>query len=615
MNGKPAAEERARSQEWEHPRPPSVYMNRIVSCAVAWFCEWMQRNGLFTIGLFIPLAIVYGPAFKAHIERSMNPLVFNDDARQLIFPLFRYYDRGLFSHDYFATYYLASFPIGYRALYRIGAVLWDPAAISKVLTYILLAVTAIAVAAAARRLAGYFGSFLAVALVLGGGIFVFTMVGGMPRGFGFPVLALTAAALVYGKPRLLATIVCVSAAFYPPVAIQAGIALTIWLFALPGQDRGGAVDWGFWRRVRLVVVVASISALILLPELLGTRAYGRLLGPRDVTEYPERGERYQAGQDLPPFRTFPEATLQWVHDLFWVTGQPLCKKVREWAKVRSYPDANSNGDVVIELLTGALLIGGMLVAARDSMGRRLLVLGVAAWLSHLLARALTPSLYGAERYVRYAVPILLVLLIPTVGAAIGAQIFGRRFINFGRATGVIGIAAMALLPLAGRGPSKDFGLNIDVTSQHRFYDFLKQLPKDVLIASWPDRFQGTPDLDNVPYVSRRQVFIALKLNHSYQKGYAEEMRRRMHALIEAYFATDRGPLERLRDDFGVTHLIFQQNILEKPPDYFKPFTEWIHKAFNDGRSKGFEIPRQIEATKVFSDGPLIVLDLRRLSAQ
>ncbi len=105
----------------------------------------------------------------------MNLLIFNDDARQLIFPLFRYSDKGLFPHDYFTTCYLASFPIGYRALYRIGALLWDPAAISSVLPYILLAVTAIAVAAAARRLAGYFGAFLAAAFVLSGAVFLFTM--------------------------------------------------------------------------------------------------------------------------------------------------------------------------------------------------------------------------------------------------------------------------------------------------------------------------------------------------------------------------------------------------------------------------------------------------------
>jgi len=104
----------------------------------------------------------------------MNLLIFNDDARQVIFPLFRYSDKGLFPHDYFTTCYLASFAIGYRALYRIAALLWDPAAISSVLPYILIAVTAIAVAAAAR-LAGYFGAFLAAAFVLSGAVFLFTM--------------------------------------------------------------------------------------------------------------------------------------------------------------------------------------------------------------------------------------------------------------------------------------------------------------------------------------------------------------------------------------------------------------------------------------------------------
>ena len=581
-------------------------MNRVVSSAVAYFREWILRNGPFTVGLLIPLAIVYGPALKAHIERSMNPFIFNDDARALIFPFFQYYDRGLFPHDYFATYFCACLPVGYRALYTIGASLWDPAAISKVLPYILLVVTVIAVAAAARRFAGYLGAFLAAALVLSSIVFLGIMIGGLPRAFGFPTLALTSAALVYGKPRLLAGIVCASAAFYPPAAIQAGIALTIWLFGLPARDRGDAADWPFSRRARLIVVAASISGLILLPEVLGSRAYGRFLGPKDVTEYPELGPSGRYGSvDRPPFKTFPEAALQQARGFFWPVGKPWSRKVHEWAKVRRYAGANSNGDVVLELLTGALLIGGMFVAARDSTGRRFLLLGVAAWLSHLLARTLTPSLYGPERYVQYAVPVLLVVLIPAAGAAIGARLAGR-FIAFGRGAGVIAIAAMVLLPFAGRG-SVDAGLDIDVTSQRRLYDFLQHLPKDVLIAGWP------ADLDNVPYVSRRQAFITEELNGAFQKGYADEMRRRTHALIEAYFATDRGALERLRDDFGVTHLIFQQSILEKPPDYFEPFSDWIQKAFDRGQSKGFEIPRQLQAAKVFSDGPFIVIDLRRLN--
>jgi hypothetical protein len=589
-----------------------VDMNRIVWSAVAYVHAWVLRNGLFTLGLIIPLAILYGPALKEHVARSMNPLVFNDDARILIFPFFKYHEQGLFPHDYFTTYFCASLPLGYRAFYRIGASFCDPAAISKVLPYTLLVVTIVAVVAAARRFAGYFGALLAAVLVLSNSIFLARMVGGLPRAFGFPALALTSAALVYGKPRLLAGIVCAGAAFYPPVAIQAGIALALWLFILPATDRGGAADWRFLRRLRLIVVTASVSALVLLPELLGTRAYGRLLGPKDTIEYPELGPEGRLDvTDRPPFKTFPAAALDQARRFFWhfgwQPGQPWSKKVQGWAKSRAYPGKNSNGEVVIELLTGALLLGGMFVAARDPTGRRFLLVGLAAWLSHILARALMPSLYGPERYTEYAVPILLVVLIPAAGAAIGARLARERFVAVGRAAGVIIIGAMVLLPFTGRG-SEDIGLDVDVTSQQRLYSFLQHLPKDVLIGGWP------ADLDNVPYVSRRQALVTLELNTAFQKGYADEMRRRMRALIDAYFATDRGPLERLRDHFGVTHLIFRENILEKPPEYFEPFSDWIQKAFNDGKSKGFELPRQVQATQVFSDGPLIVLDLRRLSA-
>jgi hypothetical protein len=168
------------------------------------------------------------------------------------------------------------------------------------------------------------------------------------------------------------------------------------------------------------------------------------------------------------------------------------------------------------------------------------------------------------------------------------------------------IAAMVLLPFGSRG-STDAGLNVDAESDRRLYDFLGRLPKDVLIAGWPT------EVDNVPYLSRRQVFMSYELHQVLHQGYADEMRRRMRALIDAYFATDQSALVRLRDDFGVTYLVFRQDGLEEPPPYFRPFSVWAGKAFNDGMGMGFEIPRQFNAAMVFSDGPFVVLDLRRLS--
>jgi hypothetical protein len=585
-------------------------MKSVVGVSSVHFRRWAVQNGVFAAALIIPLMLGYGAALAAHMKRSSNPLIFNDDVRSLIFPFFQFHEPGLFPHDYFGAYYLGcSLPLGYSAFYKFGAMLADPACISKGLPYFLFALTVIAVALAARRLVGYLGALVAAALVLSQGIFLDGMVGGLPRAFAFPALALTAVVLVYGRPRLLAGIVCGSAGFYPVAGILGGIALVLWLFVLPASDRGQAAAWALGRRVRLVIVTASISGLILLPMVLGARPYGRRLGPRDVTLYPEigRGGRTREAA-VPPFDTFPEAALEVARGFFKPDGKAWLQNIRDWGNNRDGTGANSNGDFILKLVAGLLLIGGVLVAARSSSGCRLLLLGAAAWCGHLLARWLAPYFYFPERYAMYAVPILLVVLIPAAGAAIGAQLSGRRFSALGQRIGLIAMAAMVLLLFGGRS-SIDVGLNTDVTSQHGLYGFLGKLPKDALIAGWPT------DVDSVPYVSRRQVLISYELHLIWHQGSADEMRRRMRALIDAYFATDPRALVRLRDEFGVTHLIFQQSRLAEPPTYFRPFSVWARKAFNDGVGKGFEIPRQINRAMVFSDGPFIVLDLRRLSTQ
>jgi hypothetical protein len=582
-------------------------MNLLALSALSPFHLRILGHVAFVAGLVIPLAFAYGPALEAHINRSMDPFIFNDDARQQIFPFFQYHEPGLFAHDYFGTYLRACFlPPGYCVFYKFGAMAMDPAAISKVLPYLLLAVTVIAVAVAAYRLAGYFGALLAAALVLSSEMFLSRLAGGLPRAFAFPTAALTAAALVYGRPRLLAGLVCASAGFYPATAMLSAIALVLWLFILPATDRGQAAEWSFTHRACLAVATASISALILLPMIVGAWPYGRQLGPADITEYPELGQggRYGGG-DLLGFNSFPKTAFHLTRQFFTPTGKPWLEAVQSWM---AHPESgpNSNRHMIIKILTVALLVGCVFVAARGSAERRFFLLGAAAWLGHFVARSLAPHFFLPERYAVYSVPIVLVVLVPAVGAAIGTQLFGRRFPGLAQPLGVIAIAAMILLPFGGRG-SIDAGLDIDVKPQQQLYNFLGQLPKDALIAGWP------ADLDNVPYASRRQAFITHELHHVFHQGYADEMRRRMRALIDAYFASDQAPLDRLRDKFGVTHLIVQRSRLEKPPEYFEPFSAWIQRAFDEGQAKGFEIQRQLGATMMFSDGPYIVLDLRRLS--
>ena len=98
--------------------------------------------------------VLFGPSLVEHAKSSANPLLFNDDVRQQVWPFFRYSDGG-FTRDYIGGYYLnAFFPAGYRTVFAALAHVADPVTTSKVVPYLLFALTIVLCALTARRLQG-----------------------------------------------------------------------------------------------------------------------------------------------------------------------------------------------------------------------------------------------------------------------------------------------------------------------------------------------------------------------------------------------------------------------------------------------------------------------------
>lgn len=582
---------------------------------------WLRADWRQVLAVVVPLCVLFGPGLVAHGVQSSDPMRFNDDVRQQIYPFFKYYEAGLFPADYPAAYYRACMPLGYQALYTFGGFFFDPASIAKALPYLLLGVVAVAMGVASKRLAGYPGAFVTMSLVFASGVFLERMVGGLPRGFGYPLAALAAMGLTLGRAWFLATLVCVGAAFYPAGAMPAGIALTLMLFVLPAADRGDAATWPLRKRALVIVGVGLLSALILLPTLIASRSYGRTLRPAEQGSFPELGPtgRYSYAPDRSPFMSFPDEALGQAKEMLRPSGRSLVEPVHEWTKTRTPVYRDSHGQTLLEILAAFLMVGGVVMAARDSAGRRLLMLALAAWLGHLLARPVAPYLYLPQRYACYPVPVVLAVMIPACAAALGNALFCSRADL--RASNVkargpwlrswlpVAIAGLfVLVPFGGLGNAST-GMPIHVTSHKSLYDFLRTLPKDSLIAGWPT------DMDNVPYLSRRQVLVHYEVHQAFHERYVVEMRQRMRALIDAYFATDVGPLVRLRDAWKVTHFVFRPDYLRRRPNYFSPFGEWTEAAFKRGKAHGFELPRQVEAARVFSDETDIVLDLKRLKIE
>jgi len=569
-------------------------------------CPLGVKRALPWLVVVAALWLVYGATIYEHIHLSSNPLVFNDDARIIIYPYFHYSDPALFRHDAISHYFDQEDPIGFRLLYYLAAKLWDAASFSKLLPYLLFAVILVSVAIAVNRVAGKGAAFGALALTLACSIFMERMAGGLMRAFAFPMIAVAIAALSCGRVWWLAAMVVVAAAFYPVIAVIAGFSLAGLLLMMPAKDRGQARDWSLRRRMVVLAATAIAAALVLAPMALALRHWGKPITPDTYREYPEAGPggRFN-GEDRPPFPGFLQASPRLMQAAIYSPGKPISVGARKWL------DASRDGSrrqALFELVLLLMAIGWARLTLEKPEARRMLLLPGAALLGHLIALPITPRFFLPQRYVLYTIPLLMIVFAASAFAGLWVFDPARRWV--GRlGAGFILACNVGLLVVAGGVGSSDAGLDISINpSQRELYGAIAKLPKSAVIAGWPW------EMDNVPYVARRTIFLSQETHMPFYTGYTLMTRKRMRALIAAYFATSVSPLERLHRDFGVTHMLVDLRFLEgRPPGYFRPFRRDINAALVRARGKQFEILRQLHAATVYRQGDMVVLDLSRLA--
>jgi hypothetical protein len=557
--------------------------------------------------LIASLAAMYGPSVAEHVRRALDPGVLNDDARQQIYPFYRYIGEGLIKDDYIADYYLANLPILYRGLYFIAAKLGDPVALSKAVPYVLFAVTLGALAAAAARLAGKAAAWGALAIALGASVYLDRMAGGLPRAFGFPLIACALAALVYARPWWLAVLVVLGAGFYPVATAVLGLTLAVWLLVLPASMRSGASDWRLSRRLLFVTAVAIASGAILVPTAVAGAQFGPVIPAHATERFPEAGPggRYFAA-DRAPFPGFWEDAPLYMKKGLVGSGEPWVKRSHAWFSEQS----SLRQDALFELLVVLVVVGGVgLARRRGTMAAPLMALVWAVLVGHLVARFVAPYLYLPQRYLLYALPLLTALLIPSSVVGICELVQGKR--RPWLVPPLVVVLVVGLLAAVGGRGSETAGLGVRVRTADPLYAAVARLPKEAVVAGWP---KGP--IENVPYISHRAALLTWETHQAFHEGFVLEMRKRMHALTDAYFATSPGPLFRLRDDQGVTHLLVDtRHFRGRKPSYFRPFDERIREKTGHFRPDASEVLRQLEHAAIYRAGSLALLDLRMLTAR
>jgi hypothetical protein len=201
---------------------------------------------------------------------------------------------------------------------------------------------------------------------------------------------------------------------------------------------------------------------------------------------------------------------------------------------------------------------------------RLLLPFAAALLLSVAAYFMQPLLYIPGRYLVYTMPLVACLLFPLglYGLALG------RGSPHAHAIIWLPVAIIFLLG-GGRGDAHTPWTIIIPQEEQLFYEQIAALPEDVLIAGWPgSENRDDINLDNIAFLSRRNVLLNHETHQVLHLDYMREMRERMEAITTTYFATDAAPLILLRRHYGVTHfLVDTAHFSGVPPTYFAPWDE------------------------------------------
>ena len=351
---------------------------------------------------------------------------------------------------------------------------------------------------------------------------------------------------------------------------------------------------------------------MVLPSLLPDE-YGRRVVAEDVAAYPEAGStgRYRLPGDAEPY---PWLSFHQLPGYFMLAlagnGTPPVSVLN----IREYRPA---GLVVLFIVSlGALfvIVRGFAALVRQRPGSvRLLLPFAAAFLLNVMAQILAPYLYIPGRYLVYTLPLGAVFLFPL--ALYGLSAVRKR--PYAHAI-IWGPVAAIFLLWGGRGDAHNTWTVVVPTAERSFYETVGKLPQDVLIAGWPQsREEHGISLDNIAFLSRRNILLSHETHQALHLHYTQEMRRRMDAVMAAYFATEVTPLLRLREDYGVTHFLVDiSHFPDNPPVYFAPWDARIETARAKAGDQAFLANTALfDNAVVIRHGSVVLLDLARLGQE
>ncbi|MEM9770267.1 MAG: hypothetical protein AAF889_01475 [Cyanobacteria bacterium P01_D01_bin.73] len=495
--------------------------------------NWCDRRNLPY--LIASLSIVFRQALQAFNYGTSRTYMVQDDARQHVFWMQRWLDPDLFPNDLIADYFQSVAPLGYQGLYRFFS--WfgvEPLQAAKILPGLIAALSTVLFFRLILRLIpspffAFLGCFfLNQALWLEDGIISAT-----PRAFVYPWMIGFLDGFIADSVVSIVIFMTLEALFYPQALLLAIATLTLPV----GRN----------------IVKRKPPVKFLVSWIIGLSILGLLLLQRSISN----GLDFSPVLSVETAKTLPE--LGYVNGeygrSFFFHNNPLIF----W--LFSPRSGFLSLGILNPLLLSSFALPWLLRSPNESkltphLNPRIRRIGYFIAASFLIFFAAHLSLFQLHlpaRYTYYSLRITLVLL-GAIAIGLILERWWKRIQAWQENRKPLWIQASAaglLILMIGLGwfpLSKGFAVYCHLQIKGRLgdvYEFLKEQPKDILVASL------AREADNIPTFAQRSVLAASEYAIPYHWGYYQQLRRRIEDMIAAEYSNDTADIADFIDRYNV----------------------------------------------------------------
>ncbi len=467
-----------------------------------------------------------------------DPFLQPDDARTAIFPFHRYGPGAPLADDPIANEMLEYQPYAYRLLFRVTVPFVGLLMATKYVQALLIGIVlATGVVLAENRRAGLATGVLFVFVYLHDTSVQDRICGGLPRGFGFPVVGLWLAGALMDRPWVRRAGAILGALTYP-----SGLAITLGaegVYALRGLGRIGRHT--ILRRLRHYALLVAACVALLAPTVLFGMSNG---GPIHTLEQAEKEPAFGRTGRLRVL-PFPDPAQEFAKAFFGAfeqKGPSPFEGMRDFVKEHDAEVALSAAAALVAL--PLLRVAPIPLPATACL--------VSSLVLYVLARGFAFRLYSPERYYLIGMRTVALALIVSGVGLVGPRL-SRRYRSTVRNLAAT-LAIVAIWGGLGNGVRiPEMGYDIDYRRDQPLWEFIKKLPIGTRFGC------HIGDCDSIPLFTARANTGGFETLQPWLTESWARQKVRTHDVLSAIYATDTDALFAFCDEYKVTHLLVNQN--------------------------------------------------------